>query len=109
MKERGQSTHSQGGTGENTPFAKQSRKKERDNGRNNGWGGMGLTSNLFCRRGSLASLKDFMVSFKHFYNIQVAARMQVSNQVKVKSSAPKNLSPWHDLEKLSTKCKGTRF
>ena len=32
MKERGQSTHSQGGTGENTPFAKQSRKKERDNG-----------------------------------------------------------------------------
>ena len=31
MKEGGQSNHEQGGTGENTPFAK-SRKKERDNG-----------------------------------------------------------------------------
>ena len=28
--ERGQSTHDQGGMGENTPFAKQSRKKEPD-------------------------------------------------------------------------------
>ena len=30
--ERGQSTHDQGGMGENTPFAKQSRKKELNNG-----------------------------------------------------------------------------